>query len=169
MKASDYQREFDKIIKSFQKKIKLRRFLGPIFKKLEIDIVRRTRLGFGARKWGGPKGKFLPLTEKYKKFRRKSSDLDTSRGSAGRSNLTFTGQMLKAFRIRFVKTGLMEIGFNETRNDDKTNSEIAGYHEGKGRKLRPFINPSVQEVKRFRQDIKRSLKKEIVKELKKLK
>ncbi len=181
MKASDFEKSMDKAISNVKKTILLGRFLKPIFKRLELDVVRRTRLGYGSKRWGGARTKLESLSAIWiKKRKSKKSKLNKSRGSATRSNLTYTAQMLNAYKFFFVKTGLMKIGFTENRNDNKKNAMLAKIHEygldsvtedGKLIKMpaRPFINPSSKETKRLRQDLTKSVKAEIIKELRKLK
>jgi len=174
MKSKDFERRMEKAIDKGVDNMKTRKVSLSIFTRLALDIRRRTRLGYGCRKWGSPRGKFIELSTKYKNARKKrktkiGSILNRSKTGPSKSNLTLTGKMIDAFRAFFDTHGVFRLDFIENRSDGKTNSEVASYHEGKGRVLRPFINPSKQEVKRFKQDVRKNVKKQIIKELKKLK
>ena len=165
MKPDDFKRKMDKAVNKALEKMDTRKISLPIFTRLMLSIRKRTRLGFGTNKWGGRRKKLKALSPDYIK-QRKRYGFNASKTRASGSNLTRTGKMLDAFRAFFIADGKFALGFTENRTDGKSNEEIAGYHEDGARK---FMNPSDKEVKRFKQDIEKNVKKQIIKELKKLK
>ena len=94
------------------------------------QIEKRTRLGKGVSD-NGKLEKLKKLTSKQYIDRRKKSNLSPLT-SPGKSNLTFTGQMLSA--IKGIRNGTtFTFFFAGTRDDGKTNSQIAQYARENGR------------------------------------
>lgn len=121
------------------------------------DLIRvRTRLGYGAKTEGGPKGKFRELSKAYKKQRKKKGVASTT--SANKSNLTNTGKMLDSLKGK---------GTGETTGEvyiaDKQREEVAGYHETGTDKMpsRPFMHVDAATKKKLTDSIRRDLIKQL--------
>jgi len=97
------------------------------------QIQRRTRLGKGVSK-SGELVKLAPLSnEKYKKKRKESTLDSTTRPN--KSNLTFTGQLLKSIIGKRNKT-IITFTLDDKRDDtSSTNSEIARGQADQGRRF----------------------------------
>lgn len=134
-------------------------------------IKTRTRLGRGVDKTGGESVPLKPLSQSYRDARRgkvafftdedgvvhpykpKSPPKLSPLTSPGRSNLTFSGQMLDALRVISVATGRAVLGWTSTRKREggralMTNEEIASFVS----KERPFFNlsgPEISGLQRF--------------------
>ncbi len=107
-------------------------------------IAKRTRLGKGVDQEGGEPFPLKPLSEGYVKGRRRRRDgLDTTT-SPKKSNLTYTGQMLRALQVLRVLPYQVIIGVKSTKRagSDLNNSEVAGFVS----KDRPFLNLSKAEL-----------------------
>ena len=124
-------------------------------------IVKRTRLGRGVSSAGGTPEPLKPLSASYKDVRKgklafftnedgvripfkpdKQPNLAAST-SAGKSNLTFTGQMLASIKVIAVRAGSVLIGPTGNRVGTRTkNRDVAGYVQQE----RPFLNLSKPEV-----------------------
>lgn len=111
-------------------------------KAIEL-IVRRTRLGYGVENAGDERQPLMPLSERYKRYRqlafagRVSGVTVSDMTSAGRSNLTLTGQMLDSMAVTKVSSKSATIGPIGYRTDGKANQQIANYVTKAGR---PFNN-----------------------------
>lgn len=121
---------------------KVRRAIGPAQNKLVLKllsaeaisiIVKRTRLGYGVKKEGGERFKLssIPWSEKYKLIR-KTAPLDETT-SPKKSNLTFTGQMLRSVKVIKMTGNTIVIGPTGSRDDGLTNSEVAADNAKRGR------------------------------------
>lgn len=114
------------------------------------DIVRlRTRLGSGVETEGGTKKRLKPLSESYRK-RRKKADLhpDTA---PNKSNLTFTGQMLDSLGVTSVRQNQVTFGPRGSRTGSSlSNKQVAEYVTLAGR---AFNNLSKVEIKRITEAI----------------
>lgn len=119
-----------------------------------IDMIKlRTRLGYGVDRDGAQREKLKPLSEKYIKARGKNSL--SSETSKGKSNLTFSGQLLNSLTIISANVKNVVIGAVGSRRDSKANNaEVAGYVAEQGRK---FLNLSNVEKKRLADQIKRDV------------
>lgn len=119
----------------------------PEMKKLGeaavVIVVKRTRLGFGVASKFGQRQKLKPLSKLYIKARKTAPKLDSSTRPT-KSNLTFTGQMLKSMKVLpTTKDGLIVIGPSGARSKDTlTNDQVAGFVTKAGR---PFNNLSLNE------------------------
>lgn len=127
------------------------RYLGNEAIKL---IVTRTRNGYGVSADGQTSQRFLSLAETYVNYRRQNRFRLSPYTTPGKSNLTFSGQMLKSFKIRQVTQGRTYIApFGTRRGGGPTNLQVAQYvtdgiyNQGKTIKPRPFNNLSKSEVK----------------------
>ena len=143
------------------------------------DLIRkRTRLGFGVDVAGGPRRKLKPLSESYKSTRRNeafffkkqknSGEIVTlraqiqgggkrhpdlsSRTQPGKSNLTFTNQMLESLKGKATRSFEFRVEPTGTRSDGKTNAEVAAFVESQGRR---FLNLSNNELKQLQEILRR--------------
>lgn len=125
--------------------------------KAVIDIiVKRTRRGDGLiRKDRGPStlDKFDSLSSSYIKFRTRYQNKLDSSTSIRKSNLTFSGQLLRSlvvaktsdgFSIRPSKRNRQKIVPSE---NSKTNEQVAGFLEKQGR---VFLGLTVGELRQVR-------------------
>jgi hypothetical protein len=120
------------------------RFLGTEAIKL---IVKRTRNGFGVEADGQPSRRLMRLTENYVNYRKQNRFRLSPFTTPGKSNLTFTGQMLDSFQIRQVSQGRTFIApFGRRKGGGPTNLQVAGYVTENGR---PFNNLSRSEIQRL--------------------
>lgn len=131
-------------------------------------IRRRTRLGRGL------EGPLKPLSPSYKEFRRGNLAFFTTEAgvvvpvknprrkpklspntSPGKSNLTFTGQMLDAIRVISVSIGKVTVGFAPGRSGKLTNKKVAEYVS----KERPFFGLTKAEEAGLQKFISDALRK----------
>lgn len=112
------------------------------------DIVKvRTRLGYGVGQNLGTKAKLKALSEKYIKYRKDHSKDLYSETRSGKSNLTFTGEMLNSIKVVDAKVGGVSITPTGMRADKKDNEDLAKWNTKRGR---PFLYISSSEVKQLR-------------------
>lgn len=139
----------------------LRDYLG----QAANDIKVRTRLGYGVSKNEQPREKLKPLKDSYitQRQRDKKSRRLSGATTAGKSNLTRSGQMLDAITSKVTSKNKGSIEFDEARSDGHTNSEIADYVS----KDRPFLNLSNLELKRLEDRLRKDLTQEVTNRLKK--
>lgn len=122
------------------------------------DLIRkRTRLGYGA-----PKGeagaverfRLAALSQGWIRFRKTTGASWLSEFTrAGKSNLTFTGQMLDSLGVVRVKAGSVTIGPKGYRTDPfsrgLSNEQVANFVAKKGRPFNNLTRPELAQVKRF--------------------
>jgi hypothetical protein len=120
-------------------------------------IIKRTRLGYGVnesrssnskKSSGLKKVKLKTLSEKYKKFR-KGSDRLSNLTKPNKSNLTFTGQLLKSMQIIKIGRGSVVIGPKGIRDDGKANEDIGEYVTDKGRPFNDLYDLEQGKLERF--------------------
>lgn len=131
----------------------LRRGVGSSFDKkfmkslgeLAIkQIVTRTKKGSGVNRTGGDARRLKPLSESYIQHRvRNRFRLDPST-SPRRSNLTFTGQLLRSMRVKEVSKRKVVWGPNKRRRRGGLTNERLG--EIVAEKGRPFNNLSKTDI-----------------------
>lgn len=146
----------------------LRRGVGESFAKkkmravgeLAIElIVKRTRNGFGLRKTGGTNKRLKKLATSTKNYRKANRSKLDSTTSPGKSNLTFTGKMLRSMVVKEVKNRKVTWGPNKRmRKDGLTNEELGKIVADNGR---PFNYLSKTEIKKMITLMDKQLKKEI--------
>ena len=109
------------------------RFLADAAAEL---IVKRTRAGFGVKSFRAQRtNRLLSLDPDYIAYRRRKK-LDSTT-SPGKSNLTFTGQLLRSIKGNVTKEGRAVINFKDRRRGERlTNTQLAEYVEEQGR---PFL------------------------------
>jgi hypothetical protein len=152
----DIKSIINKILKTFNETAKV-----AVLKDLAeftIDmIVKRTRLGYGVSRVRGSnstkaegieKVKLKPLSPGYVLQRKKSRRL-SNLTTAKKSNLTFTGQMLKSMGIIKIKQGQVVIGPSGSRDDGRTNQEIAGYVTEQGRPFNDLYGLEQDKLTRY--------------------
>ena len=160
----------------------LEKKLGKLLKKAQapkemkenaefaIETIKtRTRLGKGVSRDGGAEGKFAPLATSTKIQRATAKKRRTPKRkqptslpelspltSPGKSNLTWTGEMLDNIGIIAVRFGEVVIGFL-SRDKEK----IASYHESGGSNLprRPFFHLSFKDKRKINQFIQRKIRR----------
>lgn len=142
------------------------------------DIVRlRTRLGYGVQDDGAAKERLKPLAGSYReqrankarywtgadgKVRRREIESGGGRHpqlsddtTPGKSNLTFTGQMLDSLKGRATSAGRGEVAASgNRRGGGASNPDVARYVSEQGR---PFLNLSDVEIRRVTDLVKRSI------------
>ncbi len=115
-----------------------------------VELIKnRTRKGFGVEAQGGNKKKLKKLSDKYKKSRKKNKPKGHS-ATAGKSNLTHSGDMLEDLEAK--KRG------NKVRIDlaSKESADKAEWVS----KDRAFNNLSKSELKQLKQSLEKKIKKE---------
>ena len=145
-----------KVIKTFDK-ISYGKDAAEIAAFGAEQVRKRTALGKGVATNLGAEGAFVDLSAKYIKQKKK----DGYSGSK-KARLTRTGQMLNAI-IGIVKgKGKFFIEFIESRNDGKTNSEIASYHDkkgaGKSKVKRPFFRFSAKDYNKVANFVRKKVR-----------
>lgn len=168
-----FKADMKKVLEEFESP-KMMREIGDIAVE---RIVKRTRLGKGVETTGGPPQSLKPLSQSYRDTRKgKVAFFTDKRGqvrpytpeeppklssltSAGKSNLTFSGQMLDAVRVLSVRAGVALIGVaNSMRRREQgkslmSNAEVAGFVS----KDRPFLNLSAPELQGLQKAIRERL------------
>jgi len=154
-----------KLIKKSLDKIFAQSNMAKWMQETADDIKKRTKLGYGVEKDMASREKFDNLSDHYVKFRKENpyNELDGST-SPGKSNLTYSGQMLNALRGASKSAYQGDIYLDNKRRrlegDSKsfTNNELAVWNAEKGRN---FLAISDLEYKRLVQKIEKELTKEI--------
>lgn len=119
---------------------------------MAAQIVKRTRLGKGVNKSGKlVKLKALKKNSKYIKRRRKGPIDSTT--SPKKSNLTFTGQLLRAIKGSSSGRKIIII-LSNNRNDGILNSDIVEWQEKQGRR---FFDLSKSEANKFTRIIRQKI------------
>lgn len=134
--------QIDKIMKRLSSAVKEavdRKSMADVGKFTVDLIVKRTRLGYGVSKNFSEKQKLAALSKKYILTRRDFPRLSPTT-TPRKSNLTRTGQMLESLKFKYTGPGAISIEPTGTRDDGRTNAQIAQYNAegGKGRPKRIF-------------------------------
>lgn len=143
------KRDLDKVKKRLFFAIKRalnRKELTEIGRLAIAMISKRTRKGYGVAKAGGPQTNLKKLSPAYVLFRKKSRKLNTALTSPGKSNLTFTGQLIDSLLVREVDVEDQKVFINANRRRRKggqTNEEVAEFVSRQGRE---FLNLSKSEL-----------------------
>ena len=125
---------------------------------LALDLIRRrARSGKGVAKAGGVPRPFKKLSPRYVDYRRRNANRLSAFTTPGKSNVTFTGQMLLSMRLDKRASASYLITFDGKRTDGKTNSEVAAHVS----KSRPFLNLSKDEQERVRRAFARAFDKHV--------
>lgn len=88
-------------------------------------IVKRSRLGYGITRHGGEKVKFPELSENYVLMRKKNRGSLDSTTSAKKSNVTYTGQLLRSLGYRRRGKSGFIVQAEGSRDEGGTNEEVA--------------------------------------------
>lgn len=112
------------------------------------SIVDRVRSGMGVK--NKSETRLKPLSQSYIDQRRKSRKLDSTT-SPSKSNLTFSGRMLRSITSK-IGTFRMVLGFSNSENKAK-----AGYVS----KDRPFFDLTKKEEEKLIEELKKPLLKEV--------
>lgn len=134
IETKDFMREIAALEKKLEKLVEDKaspRVLNRVAEETARLIVKRTRLGFGVTEQG-QKIRLKRLSDKYMEMRRRRRRFIDPTTSPGKSNLTFTGQMLRSVQARKDRVQIPS-GRNE---------KVAGFVSMGGR---PFFNISKQE------------------------
>ncbi len=118
------------------------------YAQLAIDmIVKRTRQGLGVAGTGRSEQNLKPLSDGYTKYRRNNRFKLDSTTSPGKSNLTFTGQLLRSFTVYEVRNNFVSWGPNRRRRKGGiTNQELGEFVSER----RPFNYLSKIEIEKIR-------------------
>lgn len=109
-------------------------------------ISARTRRGFGVRVAGGPQSRLKKLSTEYVAFRKRNRSKLDSTTTPGKSNLTFTGILLRSLKVVSVNAATQDIKINANnvrRKGGVRNREIADFQAEQGR---IFLNLSRSEL-----------------------
>lgn len=132
---ADASRSIGKFVASI--KAQLEKDRDPIAQAMAVEAARlvqsRTRSGKGVATDGGSSYPLKPLSPAYIAQRRHSRL--SSFTSATKSNLTRTNQMLGSLKAKKKSAGAWSIVIDGTRDDGKTNAQIAKYVS----RQRPFM------------------------------
>jgi len=134
-------------IKELQKKINM-----DIVADLAIDLIyKRVKAGYGVtdQKAKAPqKDKLTPLSEGYKKYRKKNKP--TGEGaSPNKSNLTYSGQLLKSLKAD-TSNAKVKINAKGQHKSGISNAKLAEYVQ----ELRPFLALTDKEQKQVMNKLK---------------
>lgn len=123
-------------------------------------IVRRTQKGFGVKNNNGQEIPLKALSSVYIEQRKRQRKLLDGTTSPIKSNLTFTGQMLRSMTVKEITNKSVSIGPNKRRRKGGlTNEQIAEYVQ----KERPFNNLSFKEINAIVKFMDEVLQLEIIK------
>ena len=129
-------------------------------KQAVMQIVERTRRGFGVEKTDANKRKLKPLSQRYIEKRKRANNLSNTT-TPKKSNLTFTGQLLRSMRVKQVSNRRVRWGPNKRiRKGGLTNERLGEIVSEE----RPFNFLSKQDIKK----LSRSLDKKLTDALRKL-
>lgn len=121
-------------------------------------IVERTRKGKGVRQTGERQRKLKKLSSSYIAYR-KTRRLDSTT-SARKSNLTFTGQMLRSMVVKQSTNRKVTWGPNKRKRKGGLTNEKLGEIVSK---KRPFNNLSARELTKLTKEIERVLSRQLSK------
>ena len=152
---------FQNILTSVKHTITLNQNDKKELAKSAVDQIRkRTRLGWGVK--NGKKVKLEKLTEKYIKTRKKhSSNLDKTKTTPKKSNLTATGQLLKAINYKVVGKGIVLLISGSRRTEltgsipKLSNNALRDFVE----ELRPFFELAEFERRKLEREMKKIIKR----------
>lgn len=114
-------------------------------------IQNRTRLGKGVSEQGGKLEKLKPLSDGYKKQRRKNKSKLSPDAKPAKSNLTFSGQMLESIDYKIEEPDTIVIRFDNNKARRKA-IEVTD-------KGRPFFNLADSEINAIKKLIRDKIKK----------
>lgn len=128
---------------------------------LAIDIIaERTRRGYGVARTGGRKERLKSLSPPYVKYRKRNARKLAATTSPGRSNLTFTGQLLRSLVVKVATNRRVTWGPNRRKRQvirGLTNEQVGEFVSG----IRPFNNLSESEIALLVKRLDRNLQKRL--------
>lgn len=113
-------------------------------------IQRRTRQGYGVSQDGGTLQRLKPLSPAYVEQRKRARL--SSFTSPGRSNLTFTGELLGSLGVERRAAGHWVITLEGTRDDGLPNAQLARFVS----RERPFLNLAKSEIQSLERAYRRT-------------
>lgn len=171
----DFQKQFTKTINTIAGEVSAAA-TPSLMKQIGEEAARliyvRTKLGYGVKNNNGTRQKLRPLNPFYiavrkvvkggnaKKIKqiyqetgiRPPSKLPTGLDETttpAKSNLTFSGQMLKSIKVKTTKQNEVIIGPQGYRNDGLTNEQVANSVQKFGRPFMFLSNLEIGKLKRF--------------------
>lgn len=151
-KTKDLARGLLQFSQKIRQNIVSQRRLDPIVQLYAEEaanlIKTRTRRGYGVPADGAPAERLKALSREpagrsYVDFRKRTRSALSSETSPGKSNLTYSGQMLDSLYARRRRIGNWSINLKSQRDDGKTNPQVARYAAIGGR---PFLFLSKSEL-----------------------
>ena len=127
-------------------------------KKARDIIYKRVKAGRGVTSVGpnAQPSRLARLSIPYIE-RRKRTGVPGAFGSPGKSNLTYSGQMLESIRVQASARGFrVEVPNSKRSNSNLSNSEVAQYVQDNGR---PFFALTVDEIQFLVREIEREVRK----------
>lgn len=121
-------------------------------------IVERTRRGKGVKRTGAKQRRLKRLSKRYVEYR-KTQKLDATT-SPGKSNLTFTGQMLRSMRVKSNSARKVTWGPNKRRRKGGITNEQVGEYVSRAR---PFNFLSAREITKIAKTLDKILSKNLAK------
>jgi len=160
--ANDPLKDIEKFTKEIKKVIGLSTSRKNLTRYGNIAVKRiqaRTSKGFGVARTGkiGQRKKGLKALATSTVNRRKRSKLHSST-SPGKSNLTFTGQLLESLKVKKInpRKGSLVISPEGRRRDGLANFEVAGFADEGGR---PFIGLTREDLNIIRKEYQSTFSK----------
>ena len=144
------------------------KFMAKIGELMVETIVERTRKGFGVdprqRRQGVGKGKRLrALSESYIAYRQRNSGSLDSTTSPRKSNLTFTGQLLRSMRVKKATKREVIVGPNRRRRRGGrglTNERLGEIVAEQGRPFNLLTNKDLKTlIKKLDAELKKKLQR----------
>jgi hypothetical protein len=146
-KKNDMARGILKFSQKIRTNIVSQRRLDPTIQAYAEEaanlIKARTRRGYGVAFDGAPAQRLKKLSREYIDHRKRTRSALSSETSPGKSNLTYSGQMLDSLYARRRRIGNWSINLKAQRDDGKTNLQVARYAAAGGR---PFLFLSKSEL-----------------------
>lgn len=112
-------------------------------------IRKRTLNGFGVAKLGSSASRLKPLSDSYKKYRRRNALRLSPLTSPTRSNLTFSSEMLASLDVVRTRTGRVIIHPTGRRNDGYTNFQISKFVAKQGRSFNTLSRNELKKLKQY--------------------
>lgn len=151
--AADVDKFFKQIKVTLEKATneKTLRILGNEAVRL---IKLRTRLGYGVSQVGGKRQRLTKLKESYKKVRKDNRGELSSETRPGKSNLTFSGQLLDSMKVIKIRNRQVIVGPQGRRKSILgqkriLNQDLARFVTEKGRPFMPLSDLEIKKLDRF--------------------
>lgn len=148
--SDDFSTQVQNELYETLRKILLPENINKIAEEAIRIIRKRTKLGYESTGQESEKEKLYPLSESYKKQRKRTGTHSST--TISKSNLTLTGEMLDSIKY-FVTDQVVNIGFDSgSFAEDKATWVTKGsknFSGGSYTNARPFLNLSKSEVKQL--------------------